>query len=315
MNILGIPIVYNVREPGGRSRRGPAAASAGRERWPWRSLTQDLETAHDRGDNWGARAESTDRFAAADRSPGMPKPRNPDEKTLAVRVAVQIRTAILAGKYGPSTALTQRLLAADHGPSATPIREALRTLEAEGLVRLEKDANAVVAAVSTLEHRDIMAATLLLETHAALELAAKQGRDLARVEEHQRNLESLVPERSIDEKVEFASQDVEFHCAIAEAADCPNAAVFIRRLRFRSRLVAPIQRQTEKRRREVIEEHGQILEGIKGGDLDRASEASREHVLARARLWFPGDVAYLESLPIFEHPPRKVRASDTGRKK
>src|SRR6185503_18284298 len=50
------------------------------------------------------------------------------------RVADELRAAILRGAYPPGTRLRQEELAAQYGASRVPIREALRTLEAEGLV-------------------------------------------------------------------------------------------------------------------------------------------------------------------------------------
>jgi len=67
------------------------------------------------------------------------------------RVADELRAAILHGAYPPGTRLRQEELAAQYGASRVPIREALRTLEAEGLVTTVANAGAWIASLSADE--------------------------------------------------------------------------------------------------------------------------------------------------------------------
>jgi DNA-binding GntR family transcriptional regulator len=67
------------------------------------------------------------------------------------RVADELRAAILHGAFPPGTRLRQEELAAQYGASRVPIREALRTLEAEGLVTTVANAGAWIASLSADE--------------------------------------------------------------------------------------------------------------------------------------------------------------------
>ena len=68
-----------------------------------------------------------------------------------LRVADALRTAILDGEYSPGDRIRQEDLAERYGASRVPVREALRTLEAEGLVTLVANTGAWVAQISLAE--------------------------------------------------------------------------------------------------------------------------------------------------------------------
>lgn len=67
------------------------------------------------------------------------------------RIAAELRTAILAGEYAPGARVRQEDLADRHGASRLPVREALRMLEAEGLVTLVANTGAWVSRLSVAE--------------------------------------------------------------------------------------------------------------------------------------------------------------------
>ncbi|BCH22917.1 GntR family transcriptional regulator [Mesorhizobium sp. L-8-3] len=72
----------------------------------------------------------------------------------AQHVVNQIREAIITGALAPGSALRQEELAANYASSRMPIREALRTLSAEGLVQLIPNRGAIVAPIDIEELRE-----------------------------------------------------------------------------------------------------------------------------------------------------------------
>jgi GntR family transcriptional regulator, trigonelline degradation regulator len=84
--------------------------------------------------------------------------------SLRERAAVSIRNAILHMHLRPGQKLTDRQLCIDTGVSRSCVREALRQLEAEGLVTLSPGRGMFVAAVSVAEARQIYEVRLALET-------------------------------------------------------------------------------------------------------------------------------------------------------
>lgn len=94
----------------------------------------------------------------------------PDER----RAYDLIRSAIVEQRYEPGQRLIEQRIAEEFGLSRTPVREALRRLEAEGLVVAERHRGASVRPMSTTEVVDLYGLRIRLESYAA-ELAATRA--------------------------------------------------------------------------------------------------------------------------------------------
>src|SRR3954469_1235005 len=105
---------------------------------------------------------------------------------LADEIAFRVQAAILDGEYPPGTHLQQDELCARFGVSRTPVREALRKLQAQHLVDLVPNKGATVRTPSRSELTEVYALRAELEGFAA-ELAAANmtGRELAALDEAQ----------------------------------------------------------------------------------------------------------------------------------
>jgi DNA-binding GntR family transcriptional regulator len=86
----------------------------------------------------------------------------------------RIRRAIVEGRYGPGTRLVEQALGRELALSRTPVREALRRLEVEGLVASRPHRGMVVATATDDDIRDLYELRARLEAYAA-ELAAGRG--------------------------------------------------------------------------------------------------------------------------------------------
>lgn len=73
----------------------------------------------------------------------------------AHRIAAGLRESILAGEIGPGERVRQEMVAAQYGASRVPVREALRILEAEGLVTLVANTGAWVSRLSLVECEEL----------------------------------------------------------------------------------------------------------------------------------------------------------------
>lgn len=91
-------------------------------------------------------------------------------------LAEALREAILSGAIATGTWLRQERLAAEHGTSRTPVREALRSLQAQGIVKVVPNRGALVCGPTLREIREGYAVRAELEGYAA-ELAAELGSD------------------------------------------------------------------------------------------------------------------------------------------
>jgi len=79
----------------------------------------------------------------------------------------QLRAAIVENRYGPGQRLIEQRIAEELGLSRTPVREALRRLEAEGLVVSERNRGAMVRPLSSTEVTDLYGLRIRLESYAA----------------------------------------------------------------------------------------------------------------------------------------------------
>lgn len=209
--------------------------------------------------------------------PAAKKPAAPGKSRLAYDF---IKQRIENGDYTPGYRLVLAPIAAELGVSVVPVREAIRLLEAEGLVHFERNVGAQVAMVDPREYEVTMQTLSLVEGWATAASAPfMTADDIARArtinEAMERSLTNLDP-------VEFTRLNLEFHTVIFE--HCPNPHV--RELVDRGWARLRVLRQSvftfvPGRARESVAEHERILRLIETGAEPLELElAARNHRLA-----------------------------------
>lgn len=199
--------------------------------------------------------------------------------SLADQARESIRTAILDGTIAPEERITIEDLAADLGISRTPIREALKALEGDGLVELLPHRGAIVSrfARDELDHRYSVRA--MLEGYAA-ELACQL--DAAAMTEVLRaNVlrARKLAERPSDEVLsELVELNLEFHAAIREGSGSTTV------IRILDQLRNPVAFSLgywsdDRRRQNSIEAHTDIVAAFANDDPARARQLTEAHLL------------------------------------
>lgn len=205
-----------------------------------------------------------------------------------------IRRRILNGELPPGCPLMTKDLAKKIGVSRTPVRDALRQLEADGLVVIRARLGASVRTMDLKEFREICGVRLALETHAA-GLAA-QNRAEADLHEMRFAVENM---RQLTERIigaeseqphltELVREDVHFHVALMTAAKNDLLKREILRLHLVNRLVsAPMpseanarmeRAERDERRSAVLAEHKTIFEAIANANVPAAKNAMENHI-------------------------------------
>ncbi|MEO6246533.1 MAG: GntR family transcriptional regulator [Opitutaceae bacterium] len=205
-----------------------------------------------------------------------------------------IKKRILNGEYRPGMALMTNVLAIETGVSRTPVRDALRQLEADGLVVIQPRLGARVKQMDLKEFREMCELRLALESHAA-GLAARQRND-DDLREIGFALESMVQltEQIIAKPADapllkqLVREDVRFHLAIMTVAKNDLMKKEILRLHLINRVVsAPIggasqgalpEKNEEALRRQVLASHTEIFQAIQAGDSVAAKKAMEAHI-------------------------------------
>jgi DNA-binding GntR family transcriptional regulator len=130
------------------------------------------------------------------------------------RIAGELRDAILSGHYAPGTRIRQEDLAGRHGASRVPVREALRMLEAEGLLTLVANTGAWVATLSLADCEELYRIRERIEPLLlSYSMPTLSGGAIDRLAELADAMESA------DDVEQFLSLDREFHLGSYAAAD------------------------------------------------------------------------------------------------
>lgn len=187
-----------------------------------------------------------------------------------------LRQAILRGELEPGERLMEIHLADRLGVSRTPIREAIRKLELEGLVVMIPRRGAIVASITEKDLKDVLEVRRTLEVMAA-EIACDRITpelldELAEAGEEFRKL------KDSDDYTSLAAADVKFHDIIYAATDNQRLISILNNLReqmYRYRLEYIKDRQT---RNTLIQEHQEIIDSIEKKDIERAKKAILVHI-------------------------------------
>jgi DNA-binding GntR family transcriptional regulator len=184
-------------------------------------------------------------------------------------------------------------LSAEIGVSRTPVRDALRQLEADGLVIIRAHLGASVKTVDLKEYRELCGLRLALETYAA-GLAAQHRTD-ADLQEIRFALDSMrkLTERIVAAKDEQAfladlvREDVRFHVAIMTAGKNELMKKEILRLHLINRVVSasapgvtksPDKAAQDANRRAVLKSHEEIFTAIERQNANAARVAMESHI-------------------------------------
>lgn len=211
--------------------------------------------------------------------------------TKAEAAAQSIREEIREGRLRPGTRLTLQELAAELDMSYTPVREALRQLQAEGLVEYRPHHGTVVADYSRDRAADVYLMRGTLEP-LACSLAAERGTDtdLAEIEARLGELNQALREGRLRDVPPLNAQ---LHRRIYATAGSPLLQEFIDRLWNG----VPFQAfSLTGQAHESAAEHARIVEALLAHDADRAADEMRRHIERGAR-------AALASLDAMAEPP------------
>ena len=197
-------------------------------------------------------------------------------RSLASEAADNLREFIMLGKLAPGMPVRERDLADVFGISRTPLKEALRILEAEGLIVYGPTRRPYVADPSLEEINDWLRVQGALESLAG-ELACEMASD-AQLEEIERINTSLEEAREEIGKLEAFRRDMAFHEAIVSASG--NVSLAETHATYNARLwrVRFLSSQREEGRHRTRQEHRDIVEALKDRNARAVRKALTQHL-------------------------------------
>lgn len=187
------------------------------------------------------------------------------------RVRDTLVEAVLAGTLPPGTHLNAEALAKQLGVSHIPVREALRSLGADGWIDYRPHLGAYVRERTEHELADLFEARLELEGRTTALAAERRTADQLTA------LDEILDRQSLtSDPLELARLNAEFHIAVAACSQNELMCGFVRALSMRARFyfsaVAP------GRREESLRDHRAIVEALRRRDSAEAERIGRTHV-------------------------------------
>lgn len=192
--------------------------------------------------------------------------------------AAQLRGEILNGTMPPGTLLAESAVAEQLGVSRVPVREALFTLEREGLVEFSATGRAFVKQLTPRDFEELYLLRLALEPLAA-RLAAPVFRSSC--QGLKQNLTAIRRAKSLREVTRL---DLEFHELIVTASGNSRLLKLWSSLRgelelWLGRLHRDHQRLTQTTRKETLEAHQAIIDGFQNQSAEDCEHLMTQHIL------------------------------------
>lgn len=200
-----------------------------------------------------------------------------DKYSLRGRVFHKLREDILSGKYEEHEELKEVAIGEELGVSRTPVREAFRQLELEGLIQIVPNKGAYVTGITEKDVKDIYMIRSLLEglcARWATEHITKE-----QLEEMEENVYLAKFHAGKGHMEQLAELDNRFHEILYEACD---SKILEHQLKDFHEYVLRVRRRTLSTAGRGIasnEEHEKIMEGIKAKDAEKAELWAHQHMI------------------------------------
>lgn len=187
-----------------------------------------------------------------------------------------LRQAILRGELKPGERLMEIQLANKLGVSRTPIREALRKLELEGLVNMVPRKGAEVADITEKSLRDVLEVRKALE-ELSVQLACEKITE-EEIEELKRVAERFKDTLDDQDVTKIAEADVAFHDVIYTATDNQKLILLLNNLREQMYRYRVEYLKKEEAYPQLIAEHEELIDNISKRNKEEATRIMCEHI-------------------------------------
>lgn len=192
-----------------------------------------------------------------------------------------VRERVIAGDFAAGARVTEWQIADALGTSRTPVREGLRRLVGDGILRFQRNRGTFVGTQTAKEIGELFELRALLEAEVAAmasrNISAGQRADLAALQDR---IEERGADLQADNLARIGALNREFHRVIAQASDSPRMVAMLT-----TAIEAPVVQQTfrsysESQLRRSFHHHRELIDAFAAGDGAWARDAMRCHVRA-----------------------------------
>ena len=206
-------------------------------------------------------------------SPHPPRRANLQRRTIAELVAEELRSRIIAGEIGEGETLYQERLAAELGISRIPLREAMRQLEAEGLITLSSHRGGVVSVLSLDEIRELFEIRSCMETWLL-------GAAIPHLEEADfADLNAMIDNMHDGEIEHWGELNWVFHEKLYAPAGRKHSMQILQRIHRNLDRYLRLQISITSGWQKANDEHRAIIEACRAQDVRRATTLLAVHIM------------------------------------
>lgn len=245
---------------------------------------------------------------SSDRDAGMVK--------AADRAYERIRRRIISGEYAAGSHLKEEQLAEETGVSRTPVREALRRLSAEQLVKFVANRGAYVATWTAEDVDDIFQLRAMLEGYAAARAASRITRAaIAELERHASEIERLTLDRSATSHCRMMELNHALHTIVIEAACSERLSVMLSWLVEIPIILKTIETYDAHDLERSNNHHRELIAALKANDAIWAQKVMEAHLYAAHQIYISrGEACAVEPAPRTTQRPARQASALSPRK-
>lgn len=188
---------------------------------------------------------------------------------------ISLRDAIIKGELKPGERVYESALAERLGISRSPVREAVRRLQHDGLFDVRPRRGIYVTPISLEEFEDVY------RIRASLEAVAARFAAERRTEQELKHMELALektPSADTADQLQVVEHAQAFHALILEAARSPRLSSLLAQIHFRVSQFRTLSLRGPGRRVRAAQEHAHLFEAIREGDPDKAEAEMRLHI-------------------------------------
>jgi len=201
---------------------------------------------------------------------------NDNSSSLRGKVFSQLENSILNGNYKEGDSLIESKLSEELGVSRTPIREAIRQLELEGLVQVIPNKGAIVTGITTKDIEDIYTIRLMIEGLAARWAAEKITDEELKYLKDSLELEEFYTDKNDLDNI--LKLDSKFHEIIFRASKSKPLMHMLSMFHHYIQRARTYSLGTTGRAEEALAEHRSIYQAITEKDAEKAEKLTIEHI-------------------------------------
>lgn len=200
------------------------------------------------------------------------------KKSIREQVYEYLKEEIVNGKIEEESRIVEEEYALKLNVSRTPLREAIRMLELEGLIEGREKGGVVVPKITKKDVEEVIKIRMALEAVIFEEIFEKvTEQDIKKLEKNINKVELIIQDEK--ECLEVFKYFSEFNKTLYNIADLPRVVNLINNLNLYLKKFRKISAENNNRRLSAHRDHTKIVELIKAGNKEEAIAVNRKHLL------------------------------------